>query len=43
MEKYIKMNKFCKEIRRETLKMLLHRGFGHLGGAMSIVDRKSVV
>ena len=43
MEKYIKMNKFCKEIRRETLKMLLHRGFGHLGGAMSIVETLAVL
>ena len=37
------MNKFCKEIRRETLKMLLHRGFGHLGGAMSIVETLAVL
>lgn len=43
MEKYIEMKKFSSKIRRETLKMLLHRGFGHLGGAMSIVETLAVL
>lgn len=43
MEKYVEMKKFSNRIRIETLKMLLHRGFGHLGGAMSIVETLSVL
>ncbi len=43
MEKYLEMEKFSKRIRKETLKMLLHRGFGHLGGAMSIVETLAVL
>lgn len=43
MEKYNEMKKFANEIRKETLKMLLHRGFGHLGGSLSIVEVLSVL
>ena len=32
------MEKLAKEIRVETLDMILNRGFGHLGGSMSIVE-----
>ena len=37
------MKRFSKEIRLETLKMLRTRGFGHLGGAMSVVETLSVL
>ena len=37
------MSRFSKEIRLEILKMLKHRGFGHLGGSMSIVETLSVL
>lgn len=34
---------FSAEIRLETCKMLLNRGFGHLGGSLSIVETLSVL
>ncbi len=34
---------FSAEIRLATCKMLLHRGFGHLGGSLSIVETLSVL
>jgi transketolase len=34
---------FSTEIRLSTCKMLLHRGFGHLGGSMSIIETLSVL
>lgn len=34
---------FSAQIRLETCKMLAHRGFGHLGGALSIVETLSVL
>lgn len=34
---------FSVKIRLETCKMLAHRGFGHLGGALSIVETLSVL
>ncbi|MBN2604968.1 MAG: transketolase [Bacilli bacterium] len=37
------MSTFSNEIRLETLKMLKTRGFGHLGGSMSIVDTLAVL
>jgi len=37
------MKKFSNEIKIETLKMLKHRGFGHLGGCMSVVETLSVL
>lgn len=43
MTKYEEIQNFATDIRKETLKMLLHRGFGHLGGAMSIVETLAVV
>lgn len=38
-----KLKRFSTEIRLETSKMLLKRGFGHLGGAFSIVETLSVL
>ena len=43
MSDIIQMEKFAKDIRKETLKMLLNRGFGHIGGAMSIVETLAVL
>ena len=37
------MNRFSKEIRIELLKMLKQRGFGHIGGSMSVVETLSVL
>ncbi len=37
------MKNFSKEIRIETLQMLMKRGFGHFGGSMSIVETLSVL
>ena len=37
------MEKFSKEIKLETIKMLKHRGFGHFGGSMSIVETLAVL
>ncbi len=37
------MSKFTIQIRIEILKMLKKRGFGHLGGSMSIVETLSVL
>lgn len=37
------LEKFAAQIRLETLKMLDHRGFGHLGGALSIVEVLAVL
>lgn len=34
---------FAREIRKETLKMLYHVGYGHLGGAFSIVEVLAVL
>jgi len=34
---------FSAKVRLETCKMLAHRGFGHLGGALSIVETLSVL
>lgn len=35
--------KFANEIRLETAKMLMKRGFGHLGGSFSIVETLAVL
>lgn len=32
------LNEFANQIRIETLKCLRHRGFGHVGGSMSVVE-----
>ncbi|MBU1144990.1 MAG: transketolase [Firmicutes bacterium] len=37
------MEQFSKKIRIELLKMLKHRGFGHIGGSLSIVEVLSVL
>ena len=37
------LKKDSARIRMETLKMMLHAGYGHLGGAMSIVELMSVL
>ncbi len=37
------MNNFSKQIRIEILKMLKQRGFGHIGGSMSVVETLSVL
>lgn len=37
------MSKFSNEIRIETLRMLKQRGFGHIGGSMSIVETLAVL
>ncbi len=34
---------FSAKIRLETCKMILHRGFGHLGGALSIIETLSTL
>lgn len=39
----LKLEKFANEIRIETLRELGHLGFGHIGGAMSIVDLLAVL
>lgn len=39
----VNLNLFSAQIRLETCKMLAHRGFGHLGGALSIVETLSVL
>lgn len=43
MERHSEMKKFASQIRKETLKMLLHRGFGHLGGSLSIVEALAAI
>lgn len=35
--------KSVNEIRLETVKMLMKRGFGHLGGSFSIVETLAVL
>ncbi len=37
------LKKFAAEIRLETVKCVASRGFGHLGGALSIVDTLAVL
>ncbi len=37
------MSKFSNEIRLEILKMLKQRGFGHIGGSMSVVETLAVL
>lgn len=42
-DKIREIEKFAAEIRLETLKELAHLGFGHVGGAMSIVETIAVL
>lgn len=37
------LKRFAAQLRVDILEMLLHRGYGHLGGAMSIVEVLSVL
>lgn len=39
----LKIRKFAAEIRRETVKCVGSRGFGHIGGALSVVDALAVL
>lgn len=39
----IKLERFALQIRLETLKEIKNLGFGHLGGAMSIVETLAVL
>ena len=36
-DKIKELNEFAKEIRIQTMEQFVARGFGHLGGSMSIV------
>lgn len=42
-KKLLELKEFAKNIRIQTLEQLASRGFGHLGGAMSIVDILAVL
>lgn len=42
-EELVKLQEFAKEIRIKTIHQMKIRGFGHIGGAMSIVDVLSVL
>ncbi|MDX8335972.1 transketolase [Candidatus Cetobacterium colombiensis] len=43
MTNVIEMQNFAKDIRKETLKIFLNRGFGHIGGALSIIETLAVL
>ncbi len=43
MEKCKELRVFAEEIRVETLKEFAHLGFGHVGGAMSIIETLAVL
>lgn len=43
MTETINFDKFAAEIRYETLKEFEHLGFGHVGGAMSIIETLAVL
>jgi transketolase len=42
-EKIKALERFATEIRLETMKELTHLGFGHVGGAMSVVETLAVL
>ncbi len=42
-EKVNALERFATEIRLETMKELTHLGFGHVGGAMSIIETLAVL
>ena len=42
-EKVKELEKFATEIRLEAMKSLTHLGFGHVGGAMSVVETLAVL
>ena len=39
----VNLELFAAKIRLNVLEMLYHRGYGHLGGSMSIVELMSVL
>lgn len=39
----LELQKFATQIRIETVKQVVVRGFGHLGGSLSIVDALAVL
>lgn len=39
----MRIKNFAAKIRLETCEMVLHRGFGHLGGALSVVELLAVL
>ena len=43
MEKNKEIRVFAEEIRVEALKEFAHLGFGHVGGAMSIIETLAVL
>ncbi|MBF0784033.1 transketolase [Muribacter muris] len=43
MDKNTTLSRFANQIRIETLKSLLHLGFGHFGGSLSIVEVLAVL
>lgn len=43
IEKINELEKFATQIRLETLKQIKNLGFGHIGGAMSVVETLSVL
>ena len=42
-QQYENLKLLAKKIRLDILEMLYHRGYGHLGGSMSIVELMSVL
>jgi len=42
-ERVNKLQKFAMEIRLETLKQVKHLGFGHIGGAASVIEAVAVL
>lgn len=38
MSTSVELKRFAAQIRMETVKCLIHRGFGHIGGCLSIAD-----
>ncbi|MDO4626184.1 MAG: hypothetical protein Q4A81_02575 [Pasteurellaceae bacterium] len=40
---YLYLEKFANDIRIHTLKSLVHLGFGHFGGSLSIVEVLAVL
>lgn len=43
LEKKTELERFAAQLRIDILEMLKHRGYGHLGGSMSIVELMSVL
>ena len=43
MENYKEVKKLARRIRIDVLKMLVHLGFGHFGGSLSVVETLAVL